>query len=115
MSYIRVIPRDLFNESNLLKCYGKLALELDRLQGHSANLHEGDGSPFKIEQDEGSGSLTIANIPFTIGGRQWVLSRPLNSRRPWPLYAENDDESVSVFEDNGELTPEFAGLIGVSS
>ena len=28
MSYARVIPRDLFNEANLLKCLGKVALIL---------------------------------------------------------------------------------------
>lgn len=32
MSYFRVIPRDLFNEASLLKCYGRLAILLDDMR-----------------------------------------------------------------------------------
>lgn len=28
-NYERVVPRDLFNEANLLKCIGKLVLEIE--------------------------------------------------------------------------------------
>ena len=31
MSYPRVIPRDLFNEASLLKCYGQVYLKLEEL------------------------------------------------------------------------------------
>jgi hypothetical protein len=32
VSYFRVIPRDLFNEASLLKCYGRLAILLDDMR-----------------------------------------------------------------------------------
>ncbi len=38
MTYKRVIPRDLFNEANLLKCYGALWIALDNARGHTAKL-----------------------------------------------------------------------------
>lgn len=31
--YIRVVPRDLFNEGDLLKCYGRLWILLDERRG----------------------------------------------------------------------------------
>ncbi len=111
MTYRRVIPRDLFNEGNLLKCLGRLSCLLDCRDGR-AKLDEGDGSPFRIEQDPSTGSLSCTNLPFTIDGRPYRLTRPLNSRDAWPLYAENDDEAVPVFEDDGNLTDEFERLIG---
>jgi hypothetical protein len=118
MSYLRVIPRDLFNEASLLKCLGRLWILLDNLPaGHVARLGnddgDHDGTAFRIEQSDNDGSINVANLPFRIGGRRYHLSRPLNSRQPWPLYAtDDDDEETTVFGDGGEFTPEFRRLIG---
>ena len=57
MSYIRVIPRDLFNEANLLKCHGQLVIHLEgRLP--NAGFPE-DVSRFEVEQDPNSGAIYI--------------------------------------------------------
>lgn len=113
MSYRRVIPRDLFNEASLLKCMGRLWILLDNLpSGHRAKLADESGAPFNIQQDPSSGALEVVNIAFTIARKPWSLTRPLNSRAPWPLYAENEDDCVSVFTDEGELSDEFRALIG---
>lgn len=82
MNYARVIPRDLFNEANLLKCYGRLALEVDL---------EHDGGAFDIQQDPASGALHVANVRLVVRGREVPLFRPLNSREPWPLWATTED------------------------
>lgn len=116
MSYLRVIPRDLFNEADLLKCLGQLWLHLDMLADGSTVLGdadgEHDGAPFDIQQDEGSGALTVANLPFFIGGRPYRLTRPLNARAKWPLYAtDEEDGETRVFDEEGNLSPEFAALI----
>lgn len=114
MPYNRVVPRDLFNEASLLKCYGRLCILLDNLprSSHRARLSEGDGSEFEVCQDDGDGSLTVSNLPFTIARRPFRLCRPLNSRRPWPLYViDGDGEETEVFTDEGELTADFAHLI----
>jgi hypothetical protein len=114
-AYIRVVPRDLFNEASLLKCYGRLWILLDNMRDHRAELSEGNGEPFCIIQDQDSGALEIANLPFSIGGVTYTLSRPLNARAPWPLWAVEtfnpDAEEVAVFTDAGEFTPEFSALI----
>lgn len=112
MAYLRVIPRDLFNEAGLLKCYGRLWILLDELHHHDAHLSEGDGAPFLIEQDDGDGSITVASLPFRVNGNAWRLARPLNSRRPWPLYARRHDEEVEVFTEDGQFTLEFERLVG---
>ena len=116
MTYARVIPRDLFNEANLLKCYGRLWILLDETRGHNARLGdkagEHSGEPFKIVQDESDGSLSVANVPFTVAGEAWTLSRPLNTREPWPLYAESPTGDLfEVFCENGWFSVEFSRAI----
>lgn len=115
--YDRTIPRDLFNEADLLKCYGRLWILLHTKQiNHVAQLGEEDqpkGTPFEICQNWSDGSLTVENVPFRINGQRWLLSRPLNSRNPWPLECTSSDEGIieRVFTDQGELSPEFLALI----
>lgn len=113
MAYLRVIPRDLFNEGDLLKCLGRLYIALEQAGEHRAMLDEGAGQPFAIRQDEGSGAIYVSNLLFTVGGTPYRLTRPLNSRRPWPLYAEDEDDATSVFTETGDLTPEFKAMIGL--
>lgn len=112
MSYVREIPRDLFNEASLLKCLGQLCLKCERLQGLS--LPEGPFQSFDIVQDPSDGSICARNLPLSAGGRQYLLARPLNSRRPWPLYAvlqdDDDFDPIAVFDDEGALTREFLSL-----
>ena len=115
MSYRRVIPRDLFNEADLLKMYGKLWIALDDLHTHMATLDEGDGSPFEIQQDPADGSLSIANLEFRIAGSIWRLKRPLNTRQPWSLWVFDDETEERVFTMGGALSPEFRRLIGAET
>jgi hypothetical protein len=96
VSYHRVIPRDLFNEASLLKCYGRLWILLDQLGNQKAKLSEGSGKPFKIEQNEADGV---------------ALHRPLNSRQAWPLYAVINTEECEVFDDEGNLSHGFLEFI----
>jgi len=51
MSYTRVIPRDLFNEANLLKCYGQIYIEVERMSLPDPRAYveiEHDGGAFYI-------------------------------------------------------------------
>lgn len=117
MTYQRVIPRDLFNEASLLKCYGRLWIVLDNTQGHKARLHH-DGGAFEPQQDSTDGSLTLwPSVEFIIDGQLPVrLWRPLNSREPWPLYAmvqNGEFNEVEVFDINGYLTDTFRRIIGL--
>ncbi len=107
MSYIRVIPRDLFNEANLLKCYGKIYINLEMLNLPGVEL-EHDGDPFDIRQDESSGAIYAANVHLMVRGSPCTLMRPLNSREPWPLIMVDERENeISVFDDEGNFSPEM--------
>jgi hypothetical protein len=110
MTYRRVIPRDLFNEANLLKCLGQLYLLTERYPNVTLELVN-PTRHFCVEQFPGDGSLFAGNVMLLIKKERYPLSRPLNSREPWPLYATTpDDEEVAVFNDDGTLTDEFKEL-----
>lgn len=115
MSYIRVIPRDLFNEANLLKCYGQLALHIhDHKYTTSpafADLFADDA--FQIEMSMDSGDIFIANLPLTIDGQEYELSRPMNSREPWPLWISGDgiEEPFEVFNPDGSISFLMSSLL----
>jgi hypothetical protein len=115
MSYNRVIPRDLFNESNLLKCYGRLYILSETTPGLRVFDTLGEGEAFDIQQDQNSGALTISNVHVEARGHRLELKRIMNSRDPWPLFVEAIDgwpcEPVQVFADNGNLHPEFLDLM----
>lgn len=108
--YIRVIPRDLFNEANLLKCFGQLYLCLETLNPAGVSL-DNDGEPFDIDQNPDDGSLFVRNVVLTVRGETMRLQRPLNSRQPWPLYLDTGDTEYAVFDDAGKLTSEFLSLL----
>lgn len=110
MSYYRVIPRDLFNEANFLKCLGQLAiLHLDGMLPENVGIDH-DGKRFKVYQDE-DGSLRIKNFTLTIAGERIDLYRPLNSREDWPLWFERGDEiEGTVFDKHGEISADFKSI-----
>jgi hypothetical protein len=111
--YTRVIPRDLFNEANLLKCLGRLSLLiLDNAAPDGMKLnYEPDmelGEGFHVTMDENSGSIQCDSLTlYNKNGRCAVPFRPLNSRDPWPLYISFEDDDLPVFDDEGNLTPDI--------
>lgn len=115
MAYTRVIPRDLFNEASLLKCLGRLAILLENRNG-AARFDAEDLPSFDIVQREDDGAIYMENLRLAVGEERYRLSRPLNSRRPWPLYAElidaSDFDPVDVYDDEGNLTADMLKLIG---
>lgn len=113
MSYLRVIPRDLFNEASLLKCYGRLYLALEKLGMEHQLVHFGNA--FRVDQNEADGSISIANVALAVRGWRVTLFRPLNARAPWPLWARLNDEDCQVFDDAGQLTPEMLEFLLDSS
>ena len=112
-NYIRVIPRDLFNEANLLKCYGQLYLNLENtICDYELSNDETSCDGFNVVQDETDGSIRIENIYFFVRGSMVRLMRPLNSRRPYPLYAYAGTlETIAVFEDDGKFTTEMLAFL----
>lgn len=121
MSYIRVIPRDLFNESSLLKCIGRIYINLENaVRADEAELRDETelGEPFNVIQSPDDGSIYLANVSLYVRRRKVHLSRPLNSRDPWPLWAiipldvaGDEGEEIEVFTDEGEFSPDFLDYI----
>ncbi len=101
MSYLRVLPRDAFNEANFLKCIGKLTMALE--DGfHPFITYEYDGEPFDLNQDI-NGCLCINNMSFYYKEHPLELKRPLNSLNSWPLYIETEEDSAAIFDENGNI------------
>lgn len=110
-AYRREIPRDLFNEANLLKCYGKIYIELERGNYPGVEMVH-NGGPFAVTQDQSDGSLYIANVYLNVRGDAINPRRPLNSREPWPLYFWGpNDEEVEVFTNTGSFTEEMRAFL----
>jgi hypothetical protein len=110
LNYTRVIPRDFFNESKLLKCFGKLSLSV--LDGHvptgiGIDIHD-TGDAFKTELSD-DGWLYIDNIETLVNGRVTTFRTLYNSKRNYPFYCIDPEslEDIEVFDDAGEFTEEF--------
>jgi len=112
-NYIRVLPRDLFNEASLFKCVARLWILTDDRRDHQAKFVTEDVEVFNVLQDQSSGAIYIGNVEFTVRGVPHRLSRPLNARSAWPLYMdiEDGDETLSVFDDDGNLSAEMLTYI----
>jgi hypothetical protein len=112
-NYIRVIPRDLFNESKLLKCLGALYIESEHHEGLSverAYHAEGSRDGFEIVQDQDSGAIYCRDVVVTYRGRVLHCYTGLNARGPYPMYADHEDETVAVFTVDGRLSEEFLAI-----
>ena len=115
MPYTRVIPRDLFNESKLLKCLGRLALLVH--DGQFCDLLTVDafaleGGGFDIDLDPSRNALFCRNLPFLNGDTRLYLISTYNSKSAYPLFCVTDDDNeIPVFEEDGEVTAEFRSLI----
>lgn len=99
---LRILPRDAFNDANLLKCIGQLTMLIE--DGVITNLtYAYDGEPFNIRQNEADGSTYVANIAFyNATGDHIPVTRGLNSRNVWPLVAGVGDAVFYVFYEKGK-------------
>lgn len=113
MSYMRVIPRDLFNEAKLLKCLGRLWIEAERnhpILKVTFGPEEGDGNrddPFEIVQDAGTGAIFVANVFVFVDGKAVHVYTGLNAREDWPMYADWGDHTELVFDEGGNVRQPF--------
>lgn len=109
MSYERVLPRDFYNESKLLKCMGHLHIMAQSVKcpdGITITIKE-NGQPFNIERDESSGDIYVSNYKTKVNGNLVRFESNLNSQRAYPLSCYYNNTLYAVFEDNGEFDSEF--------
>lgn len=111
MSYIREIPRDLFNEAKLLKCMGKLCIEAERTRSVRVEFFGEGDDPFDIQQNSADGSIFVWNIQVSVAGFEVNVYTSLNARDEWPMWATFEDrEAVKVFDDHGRFTADFLSI-----
>lgn len=113
-NYARVVPRDLFNEGDLLKCLGRFTLLIEEHRAPDIVLDH-TGGPFYIVQDDSDGSISVGSMPLKVRGRNITLFRPLNARLAWPLMAADDTLSnvTEVFDLDGNFTRDMKALLGI--
>lgn len=108
MNYFRVIPRDFFNESKLLKCLGQFELcVLDRQCNGLEFVTRFDGGPFEIVQNEADASLSCSNYRVFLDGDELELFAPYNSKENYPLMGRYRGSEYYIFNEKGNLMPNF--------
>ena len=98
----KVIPRDLFNDGNLLTNYGHLYICLSKIGLQHLLINSSDDK-FEILMDPSNGATSLINVSLiTVTGKKVDLFRPLNSREKYSLmFMEKDDDyDVFNFEDD---------------
>ena len=111
-NYIRVIPRDLFNEAKLLKCMGMLTLAADNTPELVVEMTDDSSSDgWDIRQNSDDGSITVHNLTVIFNRVPLNFWTPLNSKAAHPLWAQPfddpDAEAVEVFTTEGKLSADF--------
>lgn len=104
--YLRVTPRDFFNEAKLLKCMGRLCLLIhDELTPVKMTRSE-NGEPFNIAltMDE---FLIVTNTHIAINGTVCRFKTAYNSKENYPFYVEHEEIEYLVFDEQGEFHKEF--------
>lgn len=104
-SYRRAVPRDLFNEANLLKGLGRLCLLCFDGKIELTFSHAGDG--FHVEQDQSSGELRCPDVKFFLRGRELLITSSYNDRTGYTLLVDTDGDQLQVLTESGEPTAEF--------
>lgn len=107
--YIRVLPRDLFNEAKLSKCMGMLTLLIhDELAPNGLKFYY-DGEPFQFSLLL-AGDLVIDNITIHINNQPLLFKTTYNSKSDYPFYLGYDDCDYQVFDEDGSLSEDFLDI-----
>ena len=104
MSYFRVNPRDLFNESKLLKCLGRIALLIhdNGILGLTMT-HENERSGYCVEQSPDDGSIYVSNLYFHDDACTPIyFYHPLNNKSSYPIIMRYKDEEYFPFNESGQ-------------
>ena len=108
----RVIPRDLFNDGNLLTNYGHLYIQLEN-KGLEHLLKDCllKEDQFKIIDDI-DGNTYLDNVTlYGSDGEKIHIYRSLNSRDSLSLWFVGEDDDYEVFALNGELSTDLLDLL----
>ncbi len=106
--YRRVAPRDLFNESKLLKCLGRLAVLIHDEMAPKGLSFEQTGGEFRIDQRIAGDLYVRSGIKFMLHGKKLRIHSPYNSKEAYPLLCEDKElGEIEIFNDDGSFSDEF--------
>lgn len=95
---MRVIPRDLFNDGNLLTNYGHMYIALENINLHHKLIHTDEEEQFNIAQDI-DGNTYLSNVKLLDKNNEPItIYRSLNSREKYSLWFEHNEEYDNVFD-----------------
>lgn len=100
-NYSRVMPRDLFNESKLLKCLGKILILADTTECYSIT-YEWDGEPWRVGRADHGNEWECMNIQWQVNGKPCRIFVTQNITDTWGCYLETDEREYDVFEVNAK-------------
>lgn len=116
--YDRVLPRDLFNESKLLKDLGFLVLYIQNGTApegleYKFTVHK-EVPPYNrqfiIVQDQSSGDLIVQNLDIRLYDEKLYLYHPYNEKESPSLRFQTSNIQGSVFDSEGEFSQDFIVL-----
>lgn len=108
MSYIRIIPRDFFNEAKFLKCLGQFELCVLERRCNGLEIDTSfDGAGFVIVQNESDASLLCLNYKVYVNREELELYLPYNSKESYPLMGRYKGVDYYIFDSNGKFMPNF--------
>jgi len=110
LNYIRVIPRDLFNEAKLLKCLGLLTLKIHDNQAPKGLKVEQIDDLFAIGLTQ-DGSLQCGSLEFSYNNKVLTFQSTYNSKSNFPFYCYFDYCEYLVFDENGHFDLEFIDFL----
>lgn len=120
VTYRRVLPRDLFNESKLLKVAGKLVCLIeDRVITNVTYEHNTTFTEnFIVGQDQSDGAFYLHNLKFYVRLDEGVFELGLHvmqdKEQHWNAYTACeafDEPEVRVFDEDGHVTQEFLQML----
>jgi len=107
---MRTIPRDLFNQANLLENLGHLYIELETIAKENILVDEDpERDSFEMSVDGYSNSQSIKSIFIKVNGENQSVYRYINSRERYSLYCMDmlTEEEIEVFDKDGKLSTDF--------
>lgn len=108
-NYPRVLPRDLFNESKLLKCLGRIVMFIEDGMAPKNLVYGYTGSntdPFMVGLVD-DGHLKLLGLHFSCSHALLEMKIAYNTKGVWPLLCDYEDVEYKVFTEDGILTQEF--------
>lgn len=106
---MRTIPRDLFNQANLMENIARLYIALEEKAKEGILVDDTpDKDSFTMSVDEHNNTQEIEYIFLNIEDERKSIFRYINSRERYSIYIEDGyGDDLEIFTESGELSEGF--------